>query len=285
MFQRLLIKVLFLCCASLPAFGAQQAVPLLVIPLEPHPGGTAMMTVRAKVRGHDGLFMFDTGGGISYVSPLFAQTIGCKVWGQLTGFVLTGQRLDMPRCDDLVFDIQGRSLQAPVAGVFDIMKFMPPNVPRLDGSLGLDVFAGRAITLSLADRALTIESRQSLANRIKRGREVSIRLVREVEGAGLAVVVGVMTSQGTAWMEIDSGNGGANVIAKHIAPLINVKTDTKQPQPARFNLVGGLPVTGDVRVNETLVMDGNIGTRFLLNWNLTLDLDKGRAWLAPAKTK
>ena len=283
MFRRLLITVLFVCLAFMPAFGSQRSVPLAVIPLEPHPGGTAMMTLRARVRGHEGLFMFDTGGGISYVSPLFAQTIGCKVWGQLSGFVLTGQRLDMPRCDDLVFDVQRQSLKAPIAGVFDIMKFMPPNVPKLDGALGLDVFAGRAITLSLADKTLTVESRPSLANRMKRGRELSIRLVREVEGSALAVVVGVVTPQGTAWMEIDSGNGGANVIAKHIAPLINVKPDTKQPQPATFNLIGGIPVTGDVRVNETLVMDGNIGTRFLINWDLTLDLRQGRAWLAPAK--
>jgi hypothetical protein len=31
-----------------------------------------------------------------------------------------------------------------------------------------------------------------------------------------------------------------------------------------------------------LVMDGNIGTRFLIKWDLTLDLSRGRAWLAPA---
>jgi hypothetical protein len=73
--------------------------------LEPHPGGIAMMTVRAKVRGEEGLFMFDTGGGISYISPSFAQTVGCKVWGQITGFTLTGQRLDMPRCDGVFFDV------------------------------------------------------------------------------------------------------------------------------------------------------------------------------------
>jgi hypothetical protein len=84
-------------------------------------------------------------------------------------------------------------------------------------------------------------------------------------------------------MEIDSGNGGANVIAKHIAPLINVKTGTKEPQAANFSLVGGIPVTGNVRVNETLIMDGNIGTRFLVNWDLTLDLEKGRAWLTPPR--
>lgn len=49
-----------------------------------------------------------------------------------------------------------------------------------------------------------------------------------------SVVVGVVTSDGTAWMEIDSGNGGANVIAKHLASLLNVKRGTKEP---------GLPIS------------------------------------------
>src|SRR5678815_1358274 len=129
-FLTLALISLGLCFSCVNALASNKLTPVAVIELIPHPGGTAMMTVRAKVRGHEGLFMFDTGGGISYVSPLFAQTIGCKVWGQLSGFVLTGQRLDMPRCDDLVFDVQGQSLRAPIAGVFDIMKFMPPNVPK-----------------------------------------------------------------------------------------------------------------------------------------------------------
>ena len=75
--------------------------------------------------------MFDTGGGISYISPSFAQTVGCRVWGQITGFTLTGQRLDMPHCDGLAFDVQGQTFNAPIAGIFDIMKFMPPHVPKL----------------------------------------------------------------------------------------------------------------------------------------------------------
>ena len=48
--------------------------------------------------------------------------------------------------------------------------------------------------------------------RTKHGREVPIKLVREVEGAALTVVVAVPTTAGTAWMEIDCGNGGANVM-------------------------------------------------------------------------
>ena len=265
-------------------FAATPAKSPLVIPLTPHPGGTLMMTIRATVRGHEGTFMFDTGGGISYISPGFAQTIGCKPWGQLTGFTLTGQRLDMPRCDGVAFDILASRFGASTSGVFDIMKFMPKDLPKIDGSIGLDVFAGRAVTLSLGQQRLTVETAASLAVRTKHGKEVPIRLVREAEGAALTVVVAVPTSEGTAWMEIDCGNGGANVIGKHIARLMKLDPNKKEPQPASFMLGGGIPVEGMARINETLTMDGNIGTRFLKNWDLTLDLEKGRAWLAPATT-
>jgi len=253
---------------------------LVVIELSPHPGGTAMMTMRVNVRGHEGIFIFDTGGGISYISPAFAQRVSCKPWGQITGFMLTGQRLDMLRCDGLSFDIQGRRFAVPISGVFDIMKHMPPNVPQIDGSIGLDVFAGQAITLSLAHRTLVVESPASLAARTRHSREVPIRLVREAGGVALAVEVAVPTPEGMAWMELDSGNGGANVIGKHLAPLLNLDPGKKEPQPASFKIAGGIPVEGMARVNDTLIMDGNIGTRFLQKWDLTLDLSKGRAWLA-----
>jgi hypothetical protein len=278
------LRTIIIVLGVTPAIFAtpRTAAPTAVFHLAPHPGGTYMMTLRADVFGHEGSFVFDTGGGVTYISPAFAQTVGCKPWGQLSGFVLTGQRLDMQRCDDLTFDIDGRWFRAPIAGVFDLMKYMPPNVPKIDGSIGLDLFAGRVVTLSLADRIVILESSASLKQRMRTGKEISVRLVRELEGIALAVVVGVFTPQGTAWMEFDSGNGGANVIAKHIAPLLNLKTDVKGPQPAKFMLVGGVPVGGDARVNDTLIMDGNIGTRFMIDWDITFDLAKGRAWVTPA---
>ena len=288
MISRLLLILLVLMTAGISHSDLHATTPpkpALIIELTPHPGGTEMMTVLAKVRGHEGNFVFDTGGGISYVSPAFAQSVGCNVWGQITGFTLVGQRLDMPRCDGLSFDVEGHSFGAPASGVFDLMKFMPPNVPRIDGSIGLDVFAGRAVTLSLAQRKLIVESASSLAARARAGKEVPIRIQREAGGASLSVYVAVPTTAGMAWMELDSGNGGANVISKPLAGLMKLDPDKKEPQPASFMIAGGVPVEGMARVNEKLIMDGNIGTRFLINWDLTLDLGKSRAWLTAAKLR
>lgn len=286
MFRVVLLSVLAFVVSNSgnkQVWAAPPSRPSLVIKLIPHPGGTSMMTVHATVHGHEGNFIFDTGGGISYLSPAFAEKISCKPWGQITGFMLTGQRLDMPRCEGVTFEIQEKYFGVPTTGVFDIMKYMPPNVPRIDGSIGLDVFAGQAVTLSLAQQQLIVESAASLAMRKKHGQEVPIRFVREAGGASLTVYVAVPTSQGMAWMELDCGNGGANVIGKHLAPLLKLDPAKKEPQPASFAIAGGIPVEGMARVNETLIMDGNLGTRFMIKWDLTLDLAKTRAWLAPVK--
>jgi hypothetical protein len=70
-----------------------------------------------------------------------------------------------------------------------------------------------------------------------------------------------------AWMELDCGNGGAIVIGKHIAPLFDLDLTKKTPQPGRFMIANGIPVEESMRINDTLIMDGNIGTSFMRKWD------------------
>jgi hypothetical protein len=272
-----LVAVFALLCVSLVV--AARDAPYTVIPLESYLG--TQTAVRFSVAGHEGLFLFDTGEGVSTITPQFATAIGCTPWGQVTGFRMSGERLDFPRCDNVRFDAQGQSFRAPIAGVFDIMSLLPKDVPVLDGAVGLDIFAGRVLTIEPRANRLTIETARSLAARIRTAKEVRARLVRDAEGVALAVDGGVETRRGIAWMELDTGNGGAIVIANHIAPLLGLTPDQKRETPASFMLSGRISVTGNARTRD-LIMDGNISNQFLRNWNLTLDLVKGRAWLAPA---
>jgi hypothetical protein len=253
------------------------------IKLEPYLG--AQLAIRAEVNGHAGLFLFDTGEGVSTISPEFAKTIGCRPWGRITGFRMTGERLDFLRCDNLKFNTEGEVLTAPIAGVFDIMSLLPADAPHLDGSLGLDVLAGRAITFDESSRLLIIESAASLKTRIRNAnaKEIPVRLVRDAEGIALEIDAAVPTPLGMAWMELDSGNGGTLVIARHVASLFHLDPDKKEPQPVKFEIAAGIPVEGAARTPD-MIMDGNIGARFFTKWVLTLDLASGRAWLAPHST-
>ncbi|HLX83033.1 MAG TPA: aspartyl protease family protein [Terriglobales bacterium] len=270
------LLLVFLALGILRGYCADSASPVGVIRLEPYLRAQAV--VHAVVNGQPGTFMFDTGEGVTSFSPEFAEKIKCRPWGQISGFRMSGERLDNSHCDDVSFELSGHRFVAPVVGILDIMKFMGPDVPHIDGAIGLDLFARRIVTI-IPRKSIVIESQASFAERIKKETELPIRIVRDVEGIALSVDGAVRTPQGTAWMELDTGNGGSIVVANHIAPLLGLKPDLSTPEPAHFSLANGVPVEGTARTRD-LIMDGNIGAQFLNNWVMTLDLQEGRAWMA-----
>ena len=216
------------------------------------------------------------------ISPELAQTIGCKPWGQITGIRMRGDRIDSPHCDNITFEMGGQQMAAPSAIVFDIMKFFPPDQPRLDGSIGLDLFAGGKITFEYSQKSIIVESAGSFATRIAHATEIPIRMVRDAEGLALTVDVGVPTPDGTAWMELDSGGGSSFIIANHIAPLLKLDSVSKAKQQVSFVLAGKIPVIAPARTMSHMIMDGNINVPFLEKWDVTLDLAAGRAWVTPS---
>jgi len=271
------LACVLMSCMITVTYADALASAATTIQLEPYMGSTLAM--RVEVNDHEGLFQFDTGGGVSIIGSDFAKTIGCAPWGRVTGFRMTGERLDFQRCDDLQFKTAGAILKAPTVGVLDIMGMLPKGAPHLDGSLGLDIFAGRTITFDESGKTLTIESVDSFKDRIRNAKEVPIRLVRDAEGVALTVDVAVPTSHGMAWMEMDSGNGGGVlVIAKYLADQFHLDPNKKDPQSTKFEIAGGIPVEGQA-ITLDLIKDGNIGARFFRNWVLTVDLASGRAWL------
>lgn len=269
--------VVVCCLILLPGglYSKSRPAPVATIPLEPYLRVQAV--VHAVVNGIPGTFMFDTGEGVSSFSPSFAEKIGCHPWGRISGFRMSGERLDNKHCDNITFDLSGQKLLAPVVSILDIMEFLGPNVPPVDGSIGLDLFARRTITI-IPRKAIVLESPSSLAERVKTAHELPIRMVRDVEGIALSVDGAVRTPEGWAWMELDTGNGGSLVIANHIAPLLGLTTDMTTPQQGQFELANGIVVEGTIRTRD-LIMDGNIAAQFLNKWILTLELDHGRAWL------
>ena len=250
-----------------------------VIPLVALPGGA--LALNAKVGGQAGLFLFDTGGGVTMVTPHTAAASGCRPWGQVTGFRATGERMDLPRCDNVLLMLGGRTFIAPTAAVLDLQRMMPPGIPHLSGMIALDVFAGGAITIRAAAHELIVETPASLLRRVTGATPVPIRLVRDAEGLALTVDGAVQTPAGRAWMELDTGNGGPILVGEHVAKPLELATTDEHSQAATYALVGGIPVRGPARVSK-LIMDGDIGEAVLGKWDITLDLASAKAWFRPA---
>ena len=253
-----------------------QVIPTLSLPHR-------ITGIRAAVAGRPGLYIFDTGAGVTIVTPDTAAQAGCHPWGQVTGFRAIGERLDTPRCDDLHLTVEGHDYIAPIAGIADLQRSAPPDMPRLAGTIGLDLFAGRVITIRPRAHQLVVETAQSAERRERGATEVPIRLVRDVEGVALTVDGAVPTPSGTAWMELDNGNTGPLMIGQHVAAPLKLDPSRRAGQAADFSLAGSIPVRGPAWISN-LIMDGDIGESVLGRWDVTFDLARNRAWFRPATT-
>ncbi|TKR33508.1 hypothetical protein FCE95_04205 [Luteimonas gilva] len=262
--------------AFLPFAAAAATAPQAVYKLEPYRKTVAL---RAQVGDRQGLFTFDTAGGITLLSPSFAAKIGCKPWGRLSGHRMMGDRLDMPRCDDVPLRLGAQTYRVPVAGVFDIVSLLPKDAAPLDGSIALDAFAGRAITIDFPAMRLIVESPGSLRERTAQARSLPVSLSRELQGRALAASVGIPTRSGMAWMELDTGNGGTILVAKPYAALLGLDPEEKGPQQADFAVSGALRAQGTAFAPD-MILDGNLGMPFLKDKVVTLDLAAGELWIA-----
>jgi hypothetical protein len=249
-----------------------------VVPLSPYEG--KQFTIEAVVAGKPRTFLFDTGEGLTMIDPALAEDVGCQPWGNITAFRMLGERLDTKRCDDVSFGIGAARYVAPSVIVYDLSEIAGKDSPPLGGAIGLDLFAGRTITLDLPHQRVVVETPASIRERLHGAVEVPLRLVRGDAGS-LDVNLGVTTRRGLAWMELDTGNAGPTIfVSQAMAPLFGLNPATREPQEISVRL-GAAQLKTQARVFPGMIMDGNIGLQLARDRAITLDLKAGRAWFAP----
>lgn len=259
---------------------ARPTLEPLALPLTPYL--RYQSTLQATINGVSGTFLFDTGEGVTAISSAFARRLGCKPWGKITGLRMTGAVLGSAHCDNLEMVLHGRAFALPSAIALDVGALMGAGVPPIDGAIGLDVFDHQILTIE-PRRRIVLETNDSLIERTVSAIPLPIRIVRDAEGVALSIDAAVSTPEGVAWMELDSGNGGSIVVDNAIAPLLGIPRNMAVAAPYTFSLLNKVSISEPVRSRD-LIMDGDIGARFLNNWNLTIDLINGRAWIAPANS-
>ncbi len=236
----------------------------------------ALWTVHVTVKGKEGDFLFDTGGGVTLLTDKFLEGIDCKFWGRTTGYNMFGEKASGPHCDDVELRAGGVSLTKVSVGKFDFGdRFVGDKTP--DGILSLDAFDGKAITINQTAATITIETTRSLAERTKSMREMPLRVSRECSARCLSVFAGVPTTAGMTWLTLDSGAGGVSLISRDHAALFGLAPDAKD-QRLKHLAAPGIPIDSPVMVTD-MIMDGNLGQPFLSQYVVTLDLANSRLWL------
>ncbi len=235
---------LFLYCAATHDFGVVHAtdehIGPVITPIATYLG--ALPSLQVLIGGQQSTLLLDTGGGLTMLTPETAKALGCKSWGRLTGFRMRGDRLDTPRCNDVHLSLEGTTVDVPLAGIWDFSKVLPKDAPPLSGSIALDAFVGRVVTLDLSEGTLTLETQASLKKRIRHATEVPMRFTREIGGAALVPNIAVDTPKGRIWMELDCGSNSNVIVNRPLAEALGLDPKAEGAQPVVLSLGGVMAV-------------------------------------------
>jgi hypothetical protein len=244
-------------------------------------------SIQVEVGGQRGTFLVDTGSGVSLVGLAFAKRIGCTPWGQISGFRLTGERLDLPRCDDVRITLpDGTALPPVTAAAIDLASVLAKGDDPVDGSLALDALDGKVFTLDVGAGTLQFETPASLQARITTAVEVPVRIARYGSSArGVAAYALSKTAKGDLWLELDTGGDAPVLLPTSMAAEAGADPAIQKAQPYVLKVAGAdRDVTQETRaVVRDMVRDGVIGMPVLVRWRLTFDLAHDRLWIAPSR--
>ena len=233
------------------------------------------IALRGSVAGVPGLFLFDTAGGITLLSPDYAAKVGCKSWGQLVGHRMMGDRVDTPRCDNVQITLGDTTFKLPTAALLDVTKFLPEGAVPVEGSIALDLFAGRAITIDFP--------RPAAVGRIAREPEGTRHPFHEIAWPSLARIAGarardVRRRAFAEWAGLD-GTGHRKrwhaARRKALRDILRPGSRKEGPQQANF------PVSADFRAKGNaftpdMIIDGNLGMPFPARQGRDVRLGDGR---------
>jgi len=247
------------------ASGADATQGAFTIPLEPYFRG--LRSVEVVIEGKPYHFLFDTGGGRTAISPEVVSAIGCKPRGRDVGYRMSGEPVSYAECDSVWARVGGLTFRIAPVAVLDLATLLPPELPKLDGMLALDVFRGCVITIDWAGSLLTVRART--------GSEPSpesclpVRIATGDTGSSLTVLVPAKHREQRFWMLLDSGDIAGTLVSD---ALLDSRELQPSPDSTLAIAVGDLPSAPLPFLRAKINYDGVLGTAFLTAYRITLDL-------------
>jgi predicted aspartyl protease len=152
----LLVGAVAAACASPPAAtGPGNAIAPTVVAIQ-LAGGSTFVSVEVNTRDEAALFLLDTGSSLTVLTPLYAQRLGIAVpfdakRRQLTG--IGGHKVSVPLVTVAHVRVGGAVVENLTVGVYNAI----PDVPMVDGILGLDFLRRFKFTVDTAGKVLRLE--------------------------------------------------------------------------------------------------------------------------------
>lgn len=242
--------------------------------LEKYAGELKTITLKKEDKSYR--FLFDTGGGYTILDSAFAETFGCSPYGRTVGFRLTGEKIESRNCNALTLDLGNLKVET-APKVMDLNGLLPDGLPKLAGLLSLQTFRNKLITIDYAAGAVTVETPESFASRIRDMAEIPLKVTEELDGESVAMFTRVLEKPEPLWFYMDSGNLRGVLVPPYTAKLLGV--DGRGPVTLT---IAGKPYRTRTETLD-MIYDGALDVRFFKAYVVALDLENSRAWVRKSR--
>lgn len=229
-----------------------------------------MRTVSVEIGKYPFTFLVDTGGGTTMITPEACQILGLEPYGLDKGHRMSGELVEIRRYEQLEIGIgDWNAVIAPI-GVFDLNRLLPRELPALDGILALDAFRGHVITLDWPMGEIRVHAgEQDPEENATAVSAVPYRVASGESGRFFTVLLPVQARRGLLWFLLDSGNIRGTLVAQFVVDekLLDIDPDLNCEL-----IIPNLPSIRLAVEKVDLIVDGALGTHFLSQGSVTLDL-------------
>jgi Aspartyl protease len=261
------VCILFLTACS--AHNLRDGSSVEVLKLERFSG--ALKLVKVSVNNHPLNLIFDTGAGINVLSTKAAETVGCTIFGEDTGFGYDGTQQNFPKCGPI--DVQLGSAHTRTTAI--VGDFFGDALP-VDGMISLNALRFVPFELDLRKDELilhTIESARQTTDAME-WKSIPIQIGAQAGGDELDLFIGIEASAHNLWFEFDTGSTQPLLLRQSSARLLSVTTDT----PAVF-LPFATEVATKFEVRDNLIYDGLLGGSEISKRRWLFDLHNAKGWV------
>ena len=249
-----------------------------IIPLENY--FRTLKSVKVEIENKTYNFLFDTGGGITMVSPEIVKEINKSTYGNSVGFRMNGEKVESILCDSVNIKIGGIDFLHSSVSVFDIMSILPKEFKRVDGLISLKTFEQMKIVLNLSENKLSIESDESFGKKIKSMDIVKSRFANGTNGTELNIFIGIPFRNHLWWFLFDTGNIAQTIISNNIAEEWGLKIDMESEitEIGEFKLaVAGDSISSLTIINK-IIYDGALSFDFLIQSVYAISFKDKKIW-------
>jgi hypothetical protein len=239
-----------------------------------------LKSVKVEINSKTYNFLFDSGAGITMVSPKIVKELNKTVYGNNVGFRMSGEKVEMKLCDSLVIKIGGINFHHSYVGVFDIMSLLPKEFERIDGVISMKTLEDNEITLNLSDNKLIVETEDSFKKKIKNMNLIQSRFANGPNGSELNIFIGIKAYDQLWWFLFDSGNIAKTKISKNVAQewdLLYKENEITEIGKYKFEIDGDSIATPTIIDN--IIYDGALSYDFIQQSEFAISLIDEKIWM------